>query len=195
MKGIGTLALIARHLRSGGAASIIVGIIVAVAVLAVALAPRALERLGTAELRSEFRDQTPALLDLSGTGDIGIPQGAVDPSADSLLMPTDEAIAKIPGRLPAPLSDGASAAVWIIQSNTAKGDLPHSTITTSALKLAIDLHWEDRVTFLEGEAPEAWTGNEADQDLIALPPIPVAVSQSAAELMEVGVGDNWLDTK
>lgn len=189
MKGIGTLALIARHLRSGGAASVIVGIIVAVAVLAVALAPRALERLGTAELRSEFRDQTPALLDLSGTGDIGIPQGAVDPSADSLLLPTEEAIAKIPGRLPSPLSDGASAAVWIIQSNTAKGDLPHSAITTSALKLAIDLDWADRITFLDGDAPEAWTGHEADQDLIALPPIPVAVSQSAAELMDVGVGD------
>ncbi|MEO8262805.1 MAG: FtsX-like permease family protein [Pseudolysinimonas sp.] len=189
MSGIGTLALFARHLRSGWTASVIVAIIVATSVFAVALAPRALERLGTAELRSEFSAQTPALLDLTGSGEIGLVPGMPNASADTLLGPTDEAIAKIPGRLPSPLSDGASAAEWLIRSNTSKGVLPQPTILESALKLAIDLDWEDRVTFVSGAAPAAWEGDEADQDFVELPLIEVAVSRTAADLMEVEVGD------
>jgi putative ABC transport system permease protein len=186
---LGTLALYARHVRSGIGASVIVAIIVAIAVFAVALAPRALERLGTAELRSELGDQSPALLDLSGTGRIGLVEGIPDPTLDTLVGATDAAIAKLNERLPSPLRDGASPASWLIRTKSGNGDLPQPTRLESVLKLAIDLRWEERITFVDGAPPAAWTGDEDDEDLFALPPIEIALSRSAADLMEIGVGD------
>jgi putative ABC transport system permease protein len=168
---------------------VIIAVIVAIAVFAVTLAPRALERLGTAELQSELGDQSPALLDLSGSGRIGLVEGVPDPTVDFLVGATDEAIAKLDDRLPSPLRDGASPAQWLIRTKSSNGDLPQPTRLASVLRLAIDLRWDERITFVDGAAPVAWTGNEDDEDLVELPPIEVALSRSAADLMEIGVGD------
>ncbi|MEO7896112.1 MAG: hypothetical protein ABIR65_02335, partial [Pseudolysinimonas sp.] len=184
-----TLALYARHLSSGAGASVIVAIIVAAAVFAVALAPRALERLGTAELQAEFSAQSPALFDLSGAGQIGLVEGLPDPTLDELVGPTDAAIAHIASRLPAPLSDGASPALWLIRTKSGKGGLPEPTLLESAIKLAIDLHWDERIRYVAGTAPVVWTGHESDEDVLEQPPIEIALSQSAADLMKVSVGD------
>lgn len=186
---LGTGALFRRHLRSGIGASVLVAVIVAASVFAVALAPRALERLGTAELRSEFGAQSPAVFDLTGTGSLGLVEGIPDPSLDTLIGATDAAIAKLDDRLPSPLRDGASEAPWLVRTKSGEGDLPRPTTLASVLKLAIDLRWEERITFVEGAAPTPWTGDEDDEELAELPPIEIALSRSAADLMGIGVGD------
>jgi putative ABC transport system permease protein len=184
--GLGTPSLLGRHLRSGFGASVVVAIIVAVAVFAVALAPRALERLGTDELRTEFAAQSPALLDLSGTGRIGLVAGMPDPSLDDLVGPTDAAIGKVDDHIPLPLADGASPAIWLLRTKTHAGALPQPTNLVAALKLAFDLRWDERIRFVDGSPPVPWTGDELDPES---PPIEIAVSRGAAEMMKVSVGD------
>jgi putative ABC transport system permease protein len=156
-------------------------------VFAVALVPRALERLGTAELRSEFSAQSPALFDLTGTGRIGLVEGIPNPTLDGLVGSTDAAIAKLDDRLPSPLRDGASPAEWLMRTKSSNAELPQPTILGAVMRLAIDLGWEDRVTFVDGAPPAAWAGDETDLD--PSPPIEIALSRPTAELMGVGVGD------
>ena len=63
--------ILTRHLASGIGTSALIAVLIAVTVFVVALAPRALVRLGTEELRYELSQQPPVRIDLRGTGTIG----------------------------------------------------------------------------------------------------------------------------
>ncbi len=187
-----TAGLVSRHLRSGIGGSLLVALLVASAVFAVALAPRALPRLGTAELRHELSDLSPALLDLTGTGRIGIVAGLSEPiTVDDLFGNTDRGIHKIPASMPDPLDDHLGDISWVSVSGSMSGELPDRTVPLQLkLSLAVDLEWESRIRFVEGGPPEAWQGSELDDVApVDRPPIGIALSAAAAEQLHLEVGD------
>jgi putative ABC transport system permease protein len=186
----GTPGLLARHLASGAGASALVALLIAAAVFAAALAPRALVRLGTDELRHELGQQSPALLDLSASGSIGIVEGMPDPSLDDLVGRTDDEIHDIPQHLPSPLADHLGDALWVAGSTPGIGHLPLPLPMEAVLTLAVDLGWDSRIRFVEGGAPVPWDGSESDGALPdARAPIEVAVSSEAAQQLQLSVGD------
>jgi putative ABC transport system permease protein len=187
----GTAGLLGRHLASGAGASVLVALLIATAVLAVALAPRALVRLGTDELRHELGQQSPLLLDLSATGSLGLVEGMPQPvSLDALVGRTDEQIRDIPAGLPSPLADHLGDAQWVAGSIPGNGRLPSELPVEFVLTLAVDLTWDSRIHFVSGAPPRPWEGSESDT---ALPqdraPIEVALSSAAAQELRLSVGD------
>jgi putative ABC transport system permease protein len=78
----------------------------------------------------------------------------------------------------------------VASARTADGLLPSDVGLQLRLTLAVDLGWESRVRFVDGAAPAAWTGSEAD-DLLPQdrPPIEIALSEAAADVLHVEVGD------
>jgi putative ABC transport system permease protein len=192
---LSTAGLLLRHLRSGVGASLLVALLIAVSVLAVAVAPRALSRLGTAELRHELGQESPALLDLTGTGRIGIAAGLpASASLEDVVGQTDRRIAEIRERLPRPLRDHVGPVQWVATTKKADGTLPVSLPLKLSMKLGADLGWLDRVRFTDGEPPTPWTGDEAAPTVAgetpaALPPIPAAISADAAHQLQLKVGD------
>lgn len=187
--------LLSRHLGSSVAASVLVAVLIAAAVLAVALAPRALARLGTAELRHELSGQSPALLDLTGLGTLGIPTGLPsDASLDEIVGTSDSAIRAIHDQLPQPLQSHAGPVQWVVSTKGDDGILPVQLPLKLSMALAVDLDWKSRITFVDGAAPAAWTGTEfvepqSDGTPTEQPPIPIAISSDAAKVLQLKVGD------
>lgn len=186
---LGTFALLRRHLSSGIGASLLVAVLVGLAVLAVAAAPRALAALATDELRTELASQSPLLRDLTGTGHLGLVMGMPDPELEVLIGSNRDALERLPGRLPEPLADGAGPTEWIVQTSTNNGELPELPSHDLAFKLSIGLDWRDRVEFVDGEPPAPWGGSEEAPLLTEQAPIEIAISADAAERMKVDVGD------
>jgi putative ABC transport system permease protein len=178
------MRLLLIHLRSGLGTSALVALLVAATVLVVALAPRALLRLGTDELRYELRTEPAGRIDLLASGGIGIAPGA----ADTVLGPIDSALNRLPTRLPEPLSDGASATNWLLRTRTIDGTVASRPNALVELKLAIDLQWTDRIRFVDGAAPKPWPGTAGD-DAVAAEPIGIALARSTATELGAQVGD------
>ena len=65
---LGDVGLLRRHYSSGFRASVLVALLVGVTVAGVALAPRALARLGDRELRHALGTTSATQLDLAGVG-------------------------------------------------------------------------------------------------------------------------------
>jgi putative ABC transport system permease protein len=192
---LSTAGLLLRHLRSGVGASLLVALLIAASVLAVALAPRALSRLGTAELRHELGQESPALLDLTGIGRIGIAAGLpASASLDDVVGETDRRIAEIRERLPRPLRTHLGPVNWVATTTKADGILPVTLPLKLSMKLGADLRWRDRVRFTDGEPPAPWTGDESAPTVpgeapAAPPSIPAAISADAAKQLHLKVGD------
>ncbi|HWM33529.1 MAG TPA: FtsX-like permease family protein [Pseudolysinimonas sp.] len=184
---LGTPGLLLRHLRSGALGSLLVAVLIAAAVLAVALAPRAIGQLGTRELRHGLAQESPALLDLTGAGQLGIVTGLpASASLDELVGAGEERLQRIPEDLPAPLSEHVGPTQWVVSTTRHEGFLPHPLPLTFALTLSADLRWLDRIRFVSGSAPVSWDGTlGAEQQ----PPIPVAISSAAADKVQLVVGD------
>jgi putative ABC transport system permease protein len=187
----GTVGLLLRHLRSGAAASVLVAVLVAAAVLAVALAPRALIRLGTAELRHELGDKSPALLDLSGTGRIGLVDGLPENAPlEDIVGATDVELRNIPTKLPDPLAQHVGPMQWAASTRSDDGILPTDLPVRTILTLAIDLDYADRIDIVDGAMPEPWTGDEAPlPDAPPQPLLEIAISRDAADELQLSVGD------
>ena len=101
-----TAGLLTRHRGAGAPGSMLVAMLIAAAVLAVALAPRALGTPGTAELRHEFADESPALLDLTGIGQLGIRgRPAAGATLDDLVGASDASSAASATSCRGPLRD------------------------------------------------------------------------------------------
>ena len=184
-----TLRLLVDHLRAGARTSLLVALLVTLTVFVVALVPRAFIGVATAELRYELGEQPPVQLDLRGEGRIGLPPPprTGTTTVESVLGSTDEAIRKIPSRWPQPLSDGAGDPSWILKSESGTGGVPGVANLVLTLRLAIDLDWKERITYVDGTEPRAWV---LDENLTqAENPIEVAVSKSTAAAMDVTVGD------
>ncbi len=192
----GTPGLLARHTASGIVGSVLVAVLVAVTVFSAALAPRALARLGSEELRHTLAEMSPVLRDLRGLGQIGLLTGMDGAPVDEVLGPTDRAVDRAREFLPLPLRDLAGDPQWVARSASDDADLPPDAAqVTFSAKLAVDLDWLSRVRMVDGAEPAAWTGSDSDPD--ADPPLEVALdADSAAELgLEVGneVGYGALD--
>lgn len=189
---LSTPRLLLRHFRAGITGSLLVAALIAVAVFAVALAPRALAQVATAELRHTLDEASPALVDLTGQGNIGIVEGLPDPSLDDIVGPTDAGIAQAARRIPSPLGDHIVDTNWLVRTapNTGLPAVPRSY--DIVLSLAVDLSWDSRITFVDGAAPRQWQGSDTDD----LPPeegpptdIEIALSKPAADKLGLTVGD------
>lgn len=187
---LSTPGLLTRHLRSGAIGSVLVAILIAASVLAVALAPRALVVLGTSELRHQLGTESPALLDLTGIGNLGLTDGQTSPTLDNMFGSSNDAIARIRERLPQPLRDHVGETQWVVTTTPGEATLPVQLPVAVSLGLSIDLDWQDRVHFVEGVAPAAWSGSAADTVLPTdRPPIEIAISTDVARQLQVRVGD------
>lgn len=180
MSGTSRAALLRSHLRQGLGTSLLVALLVVATVLIVALAPRALALLGTAELHYEFAAQPRGTTDLVGKGRLGIPEVGDDATLSQLVGETDAALAEVADQLPAPLADAAGNAQWVVLTTPGTGSLPSQPNTVLSLSLAVDLRWEQRVTLTEGALPAVWKGEG---------PIDVAMSSLVAHNAGAVLGD------
>lgn len=188
---LGIPTLFARHLNHGIGASIIVALLVGVSVFATALAPRALVALGTDEVRSSLSAASPMIVDITGTGRFGYNAAIDDPTLEEIIGPTDARLDDLPGQLPLPLRAALDETEWIARAS-ALDVIPDGPIRARILlTLAVDLGWSERVDFVEGAAPVAWTGGELPEDAEepTAPPIEIAVSAQSARILDVEVGD------
>lgn len=182
MTGLSRAALLRVHLRQGIGTSLLVTLLIASTVLIVALAPRGLAVLGTAELRHQFAAEPAGDADLVGEGRLGLVDLGRSASLEDYVSDTDSSLARLAGKLPAPLGDAASDVDWLTRTTLRTGSIAASPTTVLALSLAFDLRWEQRVTLAEGVAPSVWSGDTGT-------PIDVALSSTAADNMGASVGD------
>lgn len=174
-------ALLRDHLRQGAGTSLLVALLVASTVLVVAMAPRALALLGTAELHHRFFVEPVGSADLVGQGRLGLPELGSNATLDRLVGDTDAGLAQLADRLPAPLGDAASDVEWLVRAPARTGSTAAAPNVVLVMTLAVDLRWDERVTLKEGAAPAPWSsGSDTVQ---------VALSSTAAKNMGVAVGD------
>jgi putative ABC transport system permease protein len=179
--------LLVRHLSSGLGGSILVAALVGLAVLAVALAPRALATLGTAELRDEGGSHSPLLVDLTGSGELGLP-GRLEADGEALLAPTAGFVPLLDDDFAAPLSDVAGEPIWVARATGA--DVAATPARPGlVLTLAIDPGWRDRIRLVDGVLPAAWSGPAAGGDAQGAP-LEIAVSARTAAAASLEVGDD-----
>src|SRR5215218_1614675 len=98
---LGGAGLLGRHFSSGFRASLLVALLVGVTVAGVAIAPRALARLGDRELRHALATTSVTQLDLAGTGQPTAQ--AFAPGIEGPYAFTDLAIQNMRQQLPQPL--------------------------------------------------------------------------------------------
>jgi putative ABC transport system permease protein len=177
--------MIRAHLRSGVGTSILIALLVAVTVFVVAVAPRALMRLGSDELRYELRSVPTARVDLSATGSDSFVRGS---SATEVLGPIDETVAALPSHLPEPLADGAGKPAWLVRALAVTTSSPGDVFVVLRMQLAVDLHWADRVRLVEGSEPRPWAG-DGGAAAKQVPPIEIALAAQTAEAMSLHIGD------
>ena len=177
-------ALIARHLRSHSSTSIALAVLVGIAVAIAALLPRGLVVLSDAELQHELASLAPGVTDLYGTGQFGTLNTAGSPtSAEQVFGSTDSVLAGVPGGLPSPLRDSLGPVTWMALLPPDQVNIPEPRVRVQpVIGLAVDLHWQERVTLTAGTAPVAWDGDRAK-------PLEVALSQDYAEQAGFEVGD------
>lgn len=194
---LGAAGLLRRHLVGGGAVSLLLPVLVLIAVLSIALAPRALTQVSTAELQHQLNSASPLILDFVGSGRIGVPTEQSTPGVDFLTGSTQSSIQAIRNGLPQPLLDATSPANWIVQTPVAAASVsspqcPRPCADQVTLSLAIDIEWQQRVTIVAGTRPTGWRGLEAadpETSVRATAPIEVAISRASATAIGVDVGD------
>jgi putative ABC transport system permease protein len=183
-----TSGLLARHLSSRFAGSAVLGILVAFAVGGLASLPHALTSLADDELRYEIGSLEPLRVDVNASGSLGA-QTTSATTAAGIFGTTDEAVRGIPRSVPSPLGDLMGTANWIAEFRPASITPPEPLAGISPeVRLTVDLGAADRVRYVAGVAPSAWTG-DADTPTAADAPIDIAVSQRAATTLALSVGD------
>src|SRR6478752_2161376 len=153
---LGGLGLLRRHFSSGLRASILVALLVGVTVAGVALAPRALARLGDQELRHALTTTSATQLDLAGIGQPGARAFAL--GIDEPYGYTDLVIRNVRQGLPEPLQGLVGEPHWLVRSPARNVTLARHQRLTVNVRLGIDLEWDELVTPVEGELPAAYDG-------------------------------------
>jgi putative ABC transport system permease protein len=191
-----TARLVVDHLRAGLGASVLVAVLMMITVFVAALVPRAFAAIATDELHYQLGAAPEEQLNLRGDGRIGFPAVDLsDATALDLLGPTDKSISLMPSTLPRPLRDGVGAPSWLIRSVGAAGSNPDNPYVDLSLRLAIDMRWLERITFVSGEAPQAMPYRDPEDDT---PPDPIEIALSvrtaeamgaeAGSILETGIG-------
>ncbi len=194
---LGAAGLLRRHLVGGGAVSVLLPVLVLISVLSIALAPRALTAVSTAELQHQLSGASPLILDFVGSGRVGVPTEQSTPGVDFLTGSTQSSIQAIRNALPQPLLDATAPTNWIVQTpataaSVSSPECPRPCADQVTLALAIDIEWQERVTVVAGTLPTGWQGLEAvdpETAVRATAPIEVAMSRASATAIGVGVGD------
>lgn len=184
MTGLGTPALLRRHLRAGATGSVLVGLLVGLAALATTLAPRALAAVGTDELRFQLRAASPVIIDLSASGRVGFRQTTATGDLERLLGPMDSAIVHTPERLPEPLASAALTPNWVARTVATEATLPGERRLRLIVDLALDLRYDERVEVVDGAPPVPWR-----PDLDPAAPLEIAVSAATADAAGLSIGD------
>lgn len=194
---LGAVGLLRRHLVGGGAVSVLLPVLVMISVLSIALAPRALSQVSTAELHHQLDRASPLILDFVGTGRLGVPFQESPLGVDYLTSSTQSSLQALRDTLPQPLLDATAPTNWIVQTpvdpasvSAPVDERPRADEVT--LSLTIDLQWQQRVTVIAGALPTGWSGPDAvdpDTSVRATAPIEVAISKASATAIGVGVGD------
>ena len=191
---LGVPGLVARHLRVGVTASILLALLVALSTLAASLAPRALATLDSAQLRHTVAALPPGPRDLSATGVFGSPtvQDRPPVTAAETFGAFSSALDRFSAEASHPLSAVLGHPQWVVRTAAHAADpidgraLPvHPVIT-----LAVDLDWSSRVRIVDGATPTPWTGRDTDElDPTARTPIDIALSADAATAAHLRLGD------
>lgn len=187
-----TVGLLARHIgvRPGG--SVLLSVIVGVGVLVTTLVPPAAAGLAERELQQELSATSPLRLDLTATGGLVTTNIAVRPdSAERILTEAGESLAAVPAGVASPLSEVLQDPPWLVQlpKHDAFGPMIPPSVRAS-IRLAVDLRWQDRVRFVEGTPPSAWSGSSLDDlDPESRPPLEIVLSSDAAEQLGISAGD------
>ncbi|WP_296602122.1 FtsX-like permease family protein [Nocardioides sp.] len=174
----GAPGLLQRHLSTGVRASILVALLVGVTVAGVALAPRALARLGDRELRHALETTSATQLDLAGVGQPGAQayaQGLDGPYAHAALV-----IGNIRQALPLPLQDLVGDPSWLVRTPAVGATAPPGADVDLHVRLGIDLSWQELARPVEGELPPTYDGHG---------PIGIAVPRALADRAGLHVGD------
>ena len=183
---LGDTGLLGRHYSHGFRASLLVVLLVAVTVAGVAVAPRALARLGDRELRHALDTASATQLDLTGLGRLGFDQGSSAPNVGGPYGATDIAIRNVRLALPQPLQGLVGDPHWLVRSSASTVTLPGNQPLTADLRLTIDLAWERIVRIVDGELPPAYDGHG---------PIGVAVPRPLADRLDLHVRDRLPQTR
>ncbi|HEX5858079.1 MAG TPA: FtsX-like permease family protein, partial [Microbacterium sp.] len=183
----GGVGLLARHAANGILGSVLVSGLIAVAVFAAGVAPRAVAQLGTQELRHAVSEMSPIVRDLRGVGSTGLPFGFAGAPTERLIAPTDAAIALYRDELPEPLRSLTAEPQWVLSTASRDAVLPDPAAQVRFVaRLALDPRWQERVDIVSGTAPGAWAGDEDDR--AADPPLEIAVSSRTASELGIGAG-------
>lgn len=194
---VSAVGLLRRHLVGGGPVSVLLPVLVLVSVLSIALAPRALAQVSTAELQHQLTRASPLTLDILGTGRLALPGPDSELAVDDVLGSTQSSIQAVRDTLPQPLLDATGPANWVAQTPTAAAVLSaepdaRPRADTVTLALTVDLQWQQRITVVAGSLPVEWRGSEVVDPETSLPataPIEVAISRASANAIGIGVGD------
>jgi putative ABC transport system permease protein len=189
---LATPALVARHVRSGIAGSILVAVLVGLTVLVVSLAPRALVQLSAEQLHHTLGELAPEQRDLTATGVFGYRVLGAPSTATEMFGSTAARLDSVPSEFSKPLAPLVAGSDWVIRTAGHRADPVgvESPIAHPMLALAVDLEWSSRITFVEGAAPVAWDGDEkAAVEQPAQAPIEIALSARSAEQLGLAVGD------
>ncbi|MEO5535316.1 MAG: FtsX-like permease family protein [Pseudolysinimonas sp.] len=184
MSRLGTFALVNRHLGYGRAASVLVAALVAVAVLATVIAPRALAVVAADELHTNLAARSPVLVDINGSGYMTFKPAGPGQTVAKRVSELDAVIAALPNVLPNPLATAAGTPQWVSRTAPLDAILPGVPRLHVLADLALDLHWMDRVRFIAGSPPAARDAT-ADPDA----PLEVAISAATAQATGLKAGD------
>lgn len=186
-----TPGLLARHLSARRAPSVLLAVFVGIAVLVIALIPRAVATLAQSELEHHLTSLSPLRIDLTATGRLGWHEVSSSRTGGQQFAAMEEDLAALPSKLGEPLAGILDEPEWVAQLPR-EAAIPREPRTNVPLELslALELDWEDRVRFIEGVPPQAWSGEPAEaDDPPAEVPIEIAISQNAADQMGLRAGD------
>jgi len=180
-----TLGILLRHAGSNRASSLLLALLVCIAVLVVAIAPRALVVLADSELAAQLEDLSTLQADVTASGTTGTA------TAQQLFGGTGTTIANYPATLDKPFGDLLGEPEWFA-SFTPDRVVPREPVTAveTSFTLGFDLAWLERVRIVAGEAPAQWTDTlYRDVPANELEPMEIALSTDVAATTGLSVGD------
>lgn len=190
----GAFGILALQAATDAPLAVIVAVVVAIAAFLVTAGPGALAQVADQELRHTLTGYSSARHDLTAEATFGAAtRGATSPSdAEARFEAITSTVDGVVDGVIPPLAPVLGTSHWGVLTPRAFATLRADPDRPVALVvgLAATPDWRKFVTMVEGTAPTAWTGSDADPSgAAARTPVPVALSAASAKQMDVGVGD------